>query len=89
VEKTLAIVLPIWQLDDMANSLEQYRKFKGITRSALAAELGISASYVTRLLRGERSPGGALVARIERVTEGAVTVRDLFPGEAGHAAHGD
>jgi len=58
--------------------LEIFRLDQQITRSTLAQKLGISASYMTRLLGRERSPGGELIARVERLTNGKITARDFF-----------
>jgi len=49
------------------------------TASRFAGEIGVPVSTITRLLRGERSPGIALVARITAATGGAVTAEDFFP----------
>ena len=59
--------------------LEIFRQDQQITRSDLAKKLGISPSYMTRLLYGDRFPGGELVARVERLTDGRITAADLYP----------
>jgi len=62
--------------------LELFRRGRQITRSDLAKKLGISPSYMTRLLVGERSPGGELIARVERLTDGRITAADFFSEDA-------
>ena len=62
--------------------LEIFRLDQQITRSNLAQKLGISASYMTRLLGRERSPGGELIARVERLTNGKITATDFFAEDA-------
>jgi len=62
--------------------LEIFRLDQQITRSTLAQKLGISASYMTRLLGRERSPGGELIARVERLTNGKITATDFFAEDA-------
>jgi transcriptional regulator with XRE-family HTH domain len=62
--------------------LEIYRQDQQISRSELAEKLEISPSYMTRLLCGERLPGGGLVARVERLTDGKITAADFYSEEA-------
>lgn len=45
----------------------------------LAAALGISPSYLSQMIGGTSSVSPERAVDIERVTEGAVTRRDLFP----------
>ena len=47
------------------------------TATALAAKIGCEVSTITRIAKGDRSPSIELAARIERATDGAVTVADL------------
>lgn len=49
------------------------------TASDLARKLGVSPSTVSRWAHGKMAPPLAMAARIERATDGAVTVRDLMP----------
>lgn len=62
--------------------LEIYRLDQQISRSDLAGMLEISPSYMTRLLCGDRLPGGGLVARVERLTKGKITAADFFKDKA-------
>jgi len=49
----------------------------GQTATALAAKVGCEVSTITRIANGDRSPSIVLAVRIERATDGAVTVADL------------
>ncbi|MFE1598216.1 helix-turn-helix domain-containing protein [Methylobacterium sp. ID0610] len=63
-----------------------------------AARIGVPASTITRILRGERDPRGATIRKIVEGTGGLVTAADLLrdrdapsgaamnPGAAGAAA---
>jgi len=62
--------------------LEIFRLDQQITRSDLAKKLGISPSYMSRLLHRERFPGGELVARVERLTDRRITAADFFSEDA-------
>ncbi len=47
----------------------------------LAAALGVPASFVTKMAGGERPVPIAHMAKIEEITQGAVTRRDLRPDD--------
>ena len=47
------------------------------TATALAAKVGCEVSTITRIAKGDRSPSIDLAVRIERATDGVVTVADL------------
>lgn len=51
----------------------------GATRSAWADRLGISKSFLSDLLNGNRTPSLELAVRIERMTEGAVPAACWIP----------
>lgn len=65
-----------------AMKLAVYLKTHEIQPSAFAAAIGTPASTVTRLLRGERSPGIELMAKIKAATGGEVTPNDFLPSES-------
>lgn len=46
--------------------------------SAFAAEVGVPASTITRILSGERSPGLDILTRIRDKTGGLVTPNDFI-----------
>lgn len=50
------------------NILSQYIKSENTTQAALAAQLGISISMVSRIVSGERKPSAGLTKRIEALT---------------------
>ncbi len=61
--------------------LETYLSERDMKPSAFAAEIGVAPSTITRILRGERSPGLDLVMRILRATDGKVSVEDWYNAE--------
>ena len=54
--------------------LAQYLADSGKTQSALAAEVGVDKSVMSRFLSRLAKPGREVAVRIERVTLGAVPV---------------
>jgi transcriptional regulator with XRE-family HTH domain len=61
--------------------LADYLKIEDLQPSAFAVRLGTPASTVTRLLKGERSPGLDLLAKIRTATDGKVTPDDFMPDQ--------
>ena len=49
------------------------------TAAWLAERTGLSASYLSRLIEGERSPSIETCAKIAEATGGAVTANDYMP----------
>lgn len=60
-------------------TLEQYLAERRVKPSVFAAEIGVAASTIARILRGERSPGLDLLTLIRDKTGGAVTPNDFIP----------
>lgn len=60
-------------------NLAQYLAETNKRPSSFAAECGVPASTITRLIRGERSPGLALMSTIKAKTDGKVTPDDFMP----------
>lgn len=60
-------------------TLEQYLTDRKIKPSVFAAEIGVAASTITRVMSGERSPGLELLTLIRDKTGGAVTPNDFLP----------
>lgn len=56
--------------------LETFLTERNKKPSVFAAELGVSPSTITRIIRGERSPGFDLVMRIQAATKGKVKPSD-------------
>lgn len=54
--------------------LRDHLKDNGKTPSALAKELGVQPSTITRIVRGERQPSARLARRISNVTGIALAV---------------
>lgn len=57
----------------MSNPLQAYMTLTDTTGTAMAERLGISPSFLSRLLSGDREADATLLANIERVSDGAVT----------------
>lgn len=66
--------------------LDTYLSQQGVRPSTFAAEVGVAPSTITRLLKGERTPGLDLIAKIIRSTNGAVTADDFLPDPKGEVA---
>ena len=64
------------------SKLSQYLMEKGIAQRAFAARLGMSASYLSEIAGGRRTPSLALAFAIERETEGAVDAASWVPSPA-------
>ena len=56
--------------------LTSYLKLVGIVPSRFALQIGVPASTISRILRGERVPTLATIERIRVATDGAVTAAD-------------
>lgn len=67
-------------------TLAQYLAAIDKKPSVFAAELGVPASTITRILKGERSPGLDLMRRIREHTEGSVSPNDFVSADHGAAA---
>jgi transcriptional regulator with XRE-family HTH domain len=63
-------------------TLHEYLSSRDLKPSAFAAEIGVPASTITRILNGERSPGLELMRVIRDKTAGAVTPNDFLPALA-------
>lgn len=61
----------------LADYLDKHK----IRPSVFAATIGTPASTITRLLKGERSPGVDLLAKIADATKGRVTPNDFLPDQ--------
>jgi DNA-binding transcriptional regulator YdaS (Cro superfamily) len=59
--------------------LQDYLSRRELKPSQFAAELGVPASTITRVLRNEREPGPILTLKIERATGGEVPRWKLRP----------
>lgn len=59
-------------------NLAEYISSNRGAASALARELGVTPSTVSRWAARRMEPSLAMCARIERATNGAVTVRDMI-----------
>ena len=57
--------------------LAEWIRAQGVTQRAVARQLGVSPSTLSRLLKGERSPSASLMRRVYELTRGEVTPMDL------------
>lgn len=62
--------------------LEQYLTDNQIKPVAFATSIGVSPSTITRIIRGERSPGIELIAKIMDETGGKVAFEDWLTSVA-------
>lgn len=58
--------------------LSEYLEAKKLKPSRFAEMVGVPASTITRLVRGERSPGIELIEKIVKATDGAITPNDFI-----------
>lgn len=58
-------------------SLEEWRESQGLTVSKVADKLGLSISYTSEILKGERVPSIDIQLRVEKATRGAVIMETL------------
>jgi len=56
--------------------LETYLTERNKKPTVFAAEIGVSPSTITRIIKGERSPGFDLVMKIQAATKGRVKPAD-------------
>ena len=56
--------------------LETWQKLVNKTNSQLAQELKISEAYISLIKSRQRRPGPELADKIEKMTEGAVTLKE-------------
>lgn len=69
----------------VARRLRELRRQRGITLSALAEQVGLSAPHLSRLEKGERQPSIGTLLQIARVY--GVSVGDLVEEPSGAAYH--
>lgn len=60
------------------SDLKTWRIERSLTQSDVAASIGTTTPTVSRIEAGEQWPGAELMARIERITDGAVTASDIL-----------
>lgn len=58
------------------DKLRMYLKMRGISESALAREVGISAASISRYMSRERYPSYRTMRRFQEATHGVVTIND-------------
>lgn len=62
-------------------TLQEYLSSTDKKPSAFAAEIGVPASTITRILNGERTPGLELMELIHQKTAGQVQPNDFMRGD--------
>jgi DNA-binding transcriptional regulator YdaS (Cro superfamily) len=68
-------------------TLAQYLKSQNLPLVTFAADLGEKVTTVHGWVSGRRKPGVVSLARIERVTSGAVRAADFVPTECAQPSH--
>ncbi|WP_416186609.1 helix-turn-helix transcriptional regulator [Fulvimarina sp. 2208YS6-2-32] len=63
-------------------TLEQFLTRENKTTAAFAAEVGVPASTITRIIRRERTPRIETIRKIVDATGGIVTINSFFDREA-------
>lgn len=58
--------------------LSEYLKTTNLTQEKFAHLVGVTRPFITNILNGKKSPSVQLAGRIEKVTKGKVTLRDLL-----------
>jgi transcriptional regulator with XRE-family HTH domain len=56
-----------------------YLKREKITTTDFAARIGVTHASVVRYVHGQRTPRIQVIDRIERATNGEVTMKDFLP----------
>lgn len=57
----------------------EFIKASGKTRASWATRIGVTASYLSDLLNGKKTPSLEVAVRIERETDGAVPAASWIP----------
>lgn len=61
-------------------NLAAYLSERNIKAATFASEIGVPASTISRILKGERDPRGATIRKIVEGTGGKVSAADLLAG---------
>jgi transcriptional regulator with XRE-family HTH domain len=69
--------------------LRTYRKSNKIRLRQLAADLGVTVAWLSRIERGKTTPSLALAGRLAKVTGGAVSPFDFLEKEPPHETRSD
>jgi len=62
--------------------LREYLQQKRMHETTLASTVGVSQSHINNIVLGKKNPSIVLAKRIEKATEGEVTIYDLINPEA-------
>ena len=71
-------------------AVRSLRETKGMSRGELARVVGISESYLTKIERGDRSPGLEIYRKITEVLDADISIRNsdgTVKGECAARAH--
>lgn len=68
-----------------AMTLIEWRKSQGLTQQDLADALDVTQSAVSQWEHGDSLPSGRLAAAIVELTQGQVSLNDLYPLKKGAA----
>ena len=61
-----------------AHALKTYCAERGIKKKEMAAQLGVSQTFLSLMINYKRRPSPELAARIEKMTSGKVKFRELL-----------
>jgi transcriptional regulator with XRE-family HTH domain len=71
------------------HALRVYRKKNGIRLQQLASQVGVGASSLSKIERGIGAPSMALLGRLIKATNGAVSPFDFLEKEPPHETRSD
>ena len=58
--------------------LEEYLRFNNIKQHTFAKSLGVSQGHINSMIKGKREPSVSLAKKIEKATNGEVSVVELL-----------
>lgn len=69
--------------NEAMSSLAQKLKAKGLKATDVAEKAGVSQSYLSMLMNGQRSnPSAQTITRLVQASDGALSVEDFMSGSA-------
>lgn len=63
-------------------TINEFIKKQGITKEIFAKFVGVSISSVYKYCSGERAPSLMVASKIQKMTKGQVTIKDLLNEES-------
>ena len=62
--------------------LKKYLEKEGLSQTEFAKKLGVTSARISQIVNRKRNPSVFLMVAIEEITNGNVTMRELFTPEA-------